>query len=404
MRWHPALPDHYYELSDLQLAEAIAARRQELGEDVLILGHHYQQDAVIQHADLTGDSLRLSRLAAKEALQRDAKYIVFCGVHFMAETADIVTDDSIAVILPDLSAGCPMADMAEADDVVEAWRAIHSALGGEWNGRVIPITYVNSSAAVKAFVGTHGGACCTSTNAEAIFNWALAGGTQRAGMEERIKLLFLPDQHLGRNTASKLGFITEVDEAAGLGPSETVVWDPKLPHGGLSEQQIREADIILWSGYCTVHMHFRPEHVDQMRQEHASEGGVTVIVHPECCKEVVDAADEVGSTQAIIRAIEQAEPGTNWAVGTEIHLVKRLARQAARRGVNVRLLGDRACMCTMMYRINPQHLLWTLDHLARRSIVNRVRVQPPVRQQARMALERMLSEHGQAQDAKMSVR
>ncbi len=219
MRWQPPLPEQYDTLTDEELAQRIAARRRALGRDLLILGHHYQQDDVLRHVDLTGDSLKLSRLAATESRERGTKYIVFCGVHFMAETADILTDESVAVILPDLSAGCPMADMAEYDDVVQAWRLIHEALRGQWNGRVIPITYVNSSAAIKAFVGEHGGACCTSTNAQAVFEWALAGGTMPAGNDEQIKIIFLPDQHLGRNTASKLGFITEVDEAEGLGPS-----------------------------------------------------------------------------------------------------------------------------------------------------------------------------------------
>ncbi len=248
MRWQPPLPECYETFTEDELTSRIATRRRALGGDLLILGHHYQQDDVLRHADLTGDSLKLSQLAAAESRKRGTKYIVFCGVHFMAETADILTDDSVAVILPDLSAGCPMADMAEYDDVVQAWQLIHEALRGRWNGRVIPITYVNSSAAIKAFVGEHGGACCTSTNARDVFGWALAGGTQSARVDEQIKILFLPDQHLGRNTASKLGFITEVDEAEGLGPSETVVWDPKRPNGGLTEPQIQEADIILWSG------------------------------------------------------------------------------------------------------------------------------------------------------------
>ena len=274
-----------------------------------------------------------------------------------------------------------MADMAPMDDVDDGWDDLQDVLGD--HGGIVPITYMNSIAGIKALCGRTGGAVCTSSNAPAVLEW---------GFQQAERILFLPDQHLGRNTASKLGFITEVDEAAGIGPSETVVWDPKLPQGGLYEQQIREADIILWSGYCTVHMHFRPEHVDQMRQAHASEGGVTVIVHPECCKEVVDAADGVGSTQAIIRAIEQAEPGTNWAVGTEVHLVNRLARRAAARGVNVQMLGQRLCLCVMMYRINPPHLLWTLDNLAAGRVVNRITVRREVKGPARLALQRMLSQ------------
>ncbi len=396
MRWQPPLPEQYDTLTDEELAQRIAARRRALGRDLLILGHHYQQDDVLRHADLTGDSLKLSQLAATESRKRGTKYIVFCGVHFMAETADILTDDSVAVILPDLSAGCPMADMAEYDDVVQAWQLIHEALRGRWNGRVIPITYVNSSAAIKAFVGEHGGACCTSTNAQDVFGWALAGGTQPARVDEQIKILFLPDQHLGRNTASKLGFITEVDEAEGLGPSETVVWDPKRPNGGLTEPEIQEADIILWSGYCSVHMHFTPKQVDSARKEFAATGGINIIVHPECRKEVVDQADDVGSTEYIIRHVEQAVPGTNWAVGTEMHLVNRLARRAAARGVNVQMLGECLCLCVMMYRINPPHLLWTLDNLAAGRIVNRIVVRREVKGPAQLALQRMLSQSGQA--------
>ncbi|MCH8211556.1 MAG: quinolinate synthase NadA [Planctomycetes bacterium] len=394
MRWQPPLPECYETLTEDELTSRIAARRRALGRDLLILGHHYQQDDVLRHVDLTGDSLKLSRLAATESRERGTKYIIFCGVHFMAETADILTDQSVAVILPDLSAGCPMADMAEYDDVVQAWQLIHEALRGCWNGRVIPVTYVNSSAAIKAFVGEHGGACCTSTNAQDVFGWALAGGTQPARVDEQIKILFLPDQHLGRNTASKLGFITEVDEAQGLGPSETVVWDPKRPNGGLAAPQIQEADIILWSGYCSVHMHFTPQQIDSARQKFAATGGINIIVHPECRKEVVDQADEVGSTEYIIRHVEQAVPGTNWAVGTEVHLVNRLARRAAARGVNVQMLGERLCLCVMMYRINPPHLLWTLDNLAAGRVVNRITVRPEVKGPARLALQRMLSQSG----------
>ena len=396
MLFQPAIPDRYYDLSDAELGEHIAAHRALLGDDLLILGHHYQQDDVIKHADFTGDSLKLSRLAADEAPKRGTRYIVFCGVQFMAETADILTDDTIAVILPDLSAGCPMADMADYDDVVEAWDSIHAVLGDDWSGRVIPIAYVNSSAAIKAFVGEHGGACCTSTNAMEIFGWGFASGTQPTGGDKQIKVLFLPDQHLGRNTASRFGLMTEVDEAAGRGTSATAVWDPKRECGGLTEEQIREAKVLLWDGHCTVHMRFRPELIEQVRQEYADKGGVTVIVHPECRKEVVDKADDAGSTEYIIRRIEEAEPGTNWAVGTEVHLVNRLAKRAARRGVTVRLLGECLCLCVMMLRINPQHLLWTLDNLARREVVNRIQVHPTVKEPAQRALARMLTHTGHA--------
>ncbi|MEE9533056.1 MAG: quinolinate synthase NadA, partial [Acidimicrobiia bacterium] len=377
--YQPPIPDHYHEMSDSELADRIAARRAQLSNDLLILGHHYQQDDVIQHADLIGDSLKLSRCAAEEARKRGTKYIVFCGVRFMAETADILTDDDVTVILPDLGAGCPMADMADYEDVVDAWASIHSVLGDNGNGRVIPVAYVNCSAAVKAFVGEHGGACCTSTNAREIFDRALAGGSKPARNEECIKLLFLPDEHLGRNTASRLGLLTEVDEVAGRGSSATAVWDPKLEQGGLSEQQLRDAKVLLWAGHCTVHMHFQAEHVNRARQAFARQGGVTVIVHPECRKEVVDEADDAGSTDYIIRRIEQAAPGSNWVVGTEVHLVNRLALRAASRGVTVRLLGESHCLCVMMFRINQQHLLWTLDNLAQGHVVNRIRVHPTIK-------------------------
>ncbi|MHC4966904.1 MAG: quinolinate synthase NadA, partial [Planctomycetota bacterium] len=231
--WQAGLPDQYFSKTDQELADAIEARRKELGDDLLILGHHYQQEAVIRHADLTGDSLKLSRMAAEEAARRGTKHIVFCGVNFMAETADVLTDDGVQVILPHMAAACPMAGMAEEDDVREAWRSIHAALAGDGLFRVIPIAYVNCSAEIKAFVGEHGGACCTSTNALDVFAWALAGGTEPAGRGEAIKVLFLPDEHLGRNTASRLELMTEVDEAAGRGPSATVVWNPALAGGGL---------------------------------------------------------------------------------------------------------------------------------------------------------------------------
>jgi len=402
MLWQPALPDRYLSMSDAELGAAISARRRELGSKLLILGHHYQQDEVIRHADLTGDSLRLSRLAADEAPKRGTEWIVFCGVHFMAETADILTDPSVAVILPDLSAGCSMADMAAYDDTVEAWTRIHAALKDHPTPtRVIPITYVNSSAAIKAFVGEHGGACCTSSNATQVFDWALAGGTRPKAPDEEIRILFLPDQHLGRNTASSRGFLTEVDagidERAGLGASDTAIYDPRKPDGGITDVRIRAAKILLWAGHCSVHKLFRPEHVDQLRAEAANADGINVLVHPECIKEVVDKADLVGSTEYIIGQIENAEPGSRWAIGTEIHLVNRLANAARERGVFVRILSDCQCLCTTMYRIDQPHLLWVLDNLADGKVVNRVQVHPQAAALARLALERMLAnvaDHG----------
>lgn len=389
--WQPSLPDTYLAMSDEDLAAAISERRRELGTDLLILGHHYQQDDVIQHADFTGDSLQLSQLAAEEARRLGTKTIVFCGVHFMAETADMVTDESVRVILPDLSAGCSMADMADYDDTVDAWNAIHAAMGESWNGRVIPITYVNSSAAIKAFVGQHGGACCTSSNAREIFAWALAGGTQPKADDESIRILFLPDQHLGRNTASSFGLLTEVDEAAGRGDTQTIIWNPRQEHGGVTDEQIRSAEVLLWAGHCSVHKLFRPEHIDELRALHADDGGITVIVHPECDKGVVDKADLSGSTGMIIKTIEAAAPGTRWAVGTETHLVNRLAKAAAERDVSVRIVSDCQCLCTTMYRIDQQHLLWVLDNLAKGKVVNEIAVPTQVREPALLALERMLA-------------
>ena len=394
MLWQPALPDKYIKMGAEALSEAIEARRAELGDDLLILGHHYQQDEVLAHADLTGDSLKLSQMAAEESLKRGTKFIVFCGVHVMAESADILTPEEVQVILPDLSAGCSMADMAVYDDALTAWEQIHEALGDDWHGRVIPITYVNSSAAIKAFVGENGGACCTSSNALAIFKWALEGGTQPVADGEEIKVFFLPDQHLGRNTASKMGLLTEVDEAAGRGNAENALWNPKLDRGGLTAEQIRAARVLLWAGHCSVHKLFRPEHVDQVREEYKDKGGITVMVHPECCKDVVDKVDLDGSTERIIQTVRAAAPGTNWAVGTEFHLVARLAREAAARGVHVRVLSDCQCLCTTMYRIDQEHLLWALDQLAAGKVVNRVQVHPEARRLARLALDRMLAHIG----------
>jgi quinolinate synthase len=386
MLWQPSLPERYLRASEDELGAWIDARRRELGSRLLILGHHYQQDDVIRHADLVGDSLKLSQMAAAEAPRRGAKYIVFCGVHFMAETADILTPDDVEVILPDLSAGCSMADMAAYEDTVDAWDAIHEAIAGT-NQRVIPITYVNSTAAIKAFVGKHGGACCTSSNASRVFEWALAGGGQGRARGEEIKILFLPDQHLGRNTAKAHGFVTEVDVEYGTrARAETALWNPKRESGGLTAAEIRDRKVLLWAGHCSVHKLFRPEHVAAAKKD-----GRTVLVHPECAQEVVDLADMRGSTEYIIHAIEQAMPGSSWAVGTEVHLVNRIARAAARRDVDVHILSDCQCLCTTMYRIDQAHLAWCLDHLAAGKVVNRISVHPEAKVLARVALERMLA-------------
>ncbi len=323
------------------------------------------------------------------------KWVVFCGVHFMAETADMLTPDDVDVILPDLSAGCSMADMASYDDTVEAWDSLHAALheqaGGKWNGRLVPITYVNSTAAIKAFVGAHGGACCTSSNADKVFAWAMGQGGPDT------KILFLPDQHLGRNTAHKFG----IDVA-----NHALLYDPRRSRagealGGIDADRLPDARVILWAGHCSVHKLFRPEHCDAIRaaNETLPEGERTrILVHPECMKEVVDRADLAGSTEFILATLRNAPPGSRWAVGTEVHLVTRLSRECALRGVHVRILSDCQCLCTTMYRIDQAHLLWVLDHLAGAfskdggpKVVNAIRVHPEVRRDALLALERMLA-------------
>jgi quinolinate synthase len=382
--WQPSLPESYLKATPDALAERIAARRKELGDRLVILGHHYQADEIIRHADFTGDSLRLSQLAAERVKQQGATFVVFCGVHFMAESADLLAPTGTKVILPDLSAGCSMADMAQYDDALTAWNDIHAVLKKQgFKGRVIPITYINSSAAIKAFVGTNGGICCTSSNATEVFEWAMAGGTVPKKKGEHIKLLFLPDQHLGRNTAAKHG----LDVA-----SETTLYDPRLAHkgeplGGTTPEALAAAKVILWAGHCSVHKLFRPEHCRQIRQD---EPGTTILVHPECCKDVVDLADLNGSTEFIIKTIRAAGPGSRWAVGTEVHLVNRLSREAAARGVDVRTLSDCQCLCTTMYRIDQPHLAWVLDHIAAGKIVNQVSVHNDARKPALDALDRML--------------
>lgn len=387
--WQPTIPDSYRAATPSQLHERIEARRRELGNRLLILGHHYQQDEVIAHADLTGDSLKLSQAAAVEAARRGTEFIVFCGVHFMAETADILTPEGVRVILPDLGAGCSMADMAAYEDALDAWEFIENAMkSGREKRRIIPITYVNSSAAIKAFVGSHGGACCTSSNARTVFEWALRGGETPRAKGERILVLFLPDQHLGRNTAHACGLVSEIDAMASGKPAQMAVWDPKRPHGGMTAEAVRHFDVLLWAGHCSVHKLFRPEHVDAVR---ARGDGTRILVHPECMQEVVDAADLAGSTEFIIRTIEAASSGERWSVATEVHLVARLARAAAERGVHVELLSGCQCLCTTMYRIDQPHLAWALDALVEGRVVNEIRVHPEARVLARGALDRMLA-------------
>lgn len=382
MLWQPSLDEKYLKLSSADLAAAISRRREELGDRLIILGHHYQTDEVIRHADFTGDSLRLSQLAADRVAERGAEFVIFCGVHFMAETADLVAPEGTKVILPDLSAGCSMADMADYDDAIEAWDAIHESLRGQgWTGRIVPITYVNSTAAIKAFVGRNGGACCTSSNARKVLEWALRGGD--IPTDGDVKILFLPDQHLGRNTAAAMG----IDAAA-----ETCLYDPRRTRtgdalGGATPEQLLASRVILWAGHCSVHKLFRAEHCAAVRE---ADPEMRILVHPECEKSVVDTADLAGSTEFIIRTIREAPKGSRWAVGTEFHLVHRLANEAKQRGVHVQVLSGCQCLCTTMFRIDEPHLLWTLDNLAAGKVVNRVRVHQDARADATLSLRRML--------------
>ena len=369
MIYQPPLPPKYAKFSEEELQSQIAQRKAMFGRRLVILGHHYQQDNVIAFADFVGDSFKLSQLAAA---QKEAEFVIFCGVHFMAESADILTSDSVKVILPDLSAGCSMADMAAIEQLEEAWEWLTSVT----DATIVPITYVNSSAAVKGFVGGHGGACCTSSNARQVLEWALQEETPNNRTGSR-KVIFLPDQHLGRNTAYGMGWPLD----------SMVVYDPKQPNGGVSEDQIRDAAVILWKGHCSVHQLFTAKQVDEIR---ARDPEYKVIVHPECDWSVVQKADLAGSTEFIIQTIEKAPPGSKWAVGTEVHLVHRLANRFE--GVmQIRLLSGIQCLCTTMYRIDLKHLLYSLDELAAGRTPNEIRVDPETKTLARIALDRMLS-------------
>ena len=348
--------------SDPDLVARATAARAALGDRAFVLGHHYQRDEVIQFADVTGDSFKLARDAAGRP---DAEYIVFCGVHFMAESADILTSPQQQVILPDLGAGCSMADMAAHQQVVEAWDVLEQAGVA---GVTVPITYMNSSAAIKAFTGEHGGAVCTSSNAERALRWAFEQGE---------KVLFLPDQHLGRNTA-----VLDL----GIGLDECVVFDPHRPGGGLTVQQLRDAKMILWRGHCSVHGRFTAENVAEIRRRIP---GVNVLVHPECRHEVVLGADEVGSTEHIIRTLDAAPAGSAWAVGTELNLVRRLADRHPDK--TIVFLEKTVCYCSTMNRIDLPHLVASLESLARGEVVNRITVEPTVAANARLALDRMLA-------------
>ena len=355
--------DNYLALPDDTMDERIAAAREALGAKAVILGHHYQRDEVVRFADYTGDSYKLSKVAA----QTHAEYMVFCGVHFMAETADVLAQPWQQVVLPDLNAGCSMADMAEIGQVEDCWESLERAgvVAGEG---ILPLTYMNSAANIKAFCGERGGLVCTSSNARTAFAWAF----RRAG-----KILFLPDQHLGRNTAF----------AMGIPLNEMVVWDPHQINGGVTPERLRAAKVVLWKGHCSVHQRFLPEHVERVRRE---QPGMQVVVHPECRWEVCQKADALGSTERIIDLIERAPEGSSFAVGTEIHLVNRLAKRFAPLGKRVITLDESGCLCTTMYRISPQHLAWTLENLVEGRVVNRIWVENEVKHWARVALDRML--------------
>jgi quinolinate synthase len=373
MNWQQPLPPIYTQLSDPELRLRIGAARETLGSRLVILGHHYQQDAVIEFADFTGDSFELSRNAAQ---QRGIEYVIFCGVHFMAESADILTPPQVKVILPDLGAGCSMADMANLEQTEDCWAQLAETCPGQL---IVPVTYMNSSAAIKAFVGEHGGAVCTSSNCRSVLQWALAGGACGLRPGQKVKVLFFPDQHLGRNTAYAMGYPLD----------SMVLWDPRQDLGGNDAASLARADFILWKGHCSVHQLFRPEHVDQVR---ASYPQMKVIVHPECRWEVVQKADLVGSTAQIMQQITQAPPASQWAVGTEVHLVQRLANQHPDQKIIV--LSDCQCLCTTMYRIDLPHLCWVLENLVEGKVVNQIQVDAATRQWATVALQRMLDIRG----------
>ena len=361
--WQPDIPTHYLNMAPAELTERIHRARHTLGDRLVILGHHYQRDDVIQFADFRGDSFKLCREAAA---RHDTEFVVFCGVHFMAEGADILTRPDQTVILPNLAAGCSMADMADPDDVYAAWNDLAEA---GVTTRTIPITYMNSAASLKAFVGRNGGTVCTSSNATAALRWALDRG-------ERV--FFFPDQHLGRNTAKKL--CIDVD-------TETAVWNPRKRMGGLTVDQIARAKVLLWQGHCSVHIRFKVAQIEKARTDHP---GVRVVVHPECTQAVVDAADVDGSTEQIIRYVKDGPPGV-YAIGTEINLVHRLAEEVATDGKHVFCLDPVVCPCSTMYRIHPAYLAWVTESIVDGQVVNPIRVDNETRAQALVALERMLA-------------
>ena len=363
VRWQQNIPSHYLTLTAAELATQIHSVKNILGSRVTILGHHYQRDEVIQFADVTGDSFKLSDYASKQ----EADYIIFCGVHFMAETADILSKESQKVILPNMAAGCSMADMADITDVEDAWSDLLNVLDlGRWSESVIPITYMNSTAAIKALCGRNEGIVCTSSNAEAAFRWAFA----KAG-----KVLFLPDQHLGRNTAHKLGIKNE----------EMIVWHPYKNLGGHNVQTIQRAKVILWQGHCSVHTRFTVQQINNAREKI---DGINIMVHPECTAEVVQAADFNGSTEAIINTVRNASAGTAWAIGTEINLVNRLAQEHPDK--TVICLDSVVCPCATMYRIHPAYVLWVLESILTENPVNVITVSDADKPAAKQALDRMM--------------
>ncbi|MDF0665921.1 MAG: quinolinate synthase NadA [Nitrospira sp.] len=352
----------YQTQSTEELYRRTTAAKSALGERVMILGHNYQRDEVIQHADFRGDSLMLSKLAAERS---ERPYIVFCGVHFMAETADILSRSQQTVILPDMAAGCSMADMAAIEQVDQCWEELGRVVPVE--DRVIPAVYVNSAAVLKAFCGEHGGITCTSSNAKAVIEWCWA---------RREKILFFPDEHLGRNTANQMGIPRE----------QMIVWDPYQPHGGNTKEAIKRARLILWKGHCSVHQMFQPVHVDHFRKQYPNGN---VIVHPECHENVVNKADLIGSTEFIIRTVTAAPAGTTWAVGTELNLVNRLKHELADK--KVFFLSSTVCQCATMFRIDAAHLCWAMENLAEGHVVNHIMVSEDDKRWAKVALDRMMA-------------
>ena len=350
------------EASDPDLVDRARAARKALGSRVLVLGHHYQRNEVIEFADITGDSFKLAQEAAKAS---NVENIIFCGVHFMAESADILTSDKQRVILPDLAAGCSMADMATANQVTKCWEELASIGVAK---EVIPVTYMNSSAAIKSFTGEHGGTICTSSNAESAMKWAFTQGS---------KILFLPDQHLGRNTAVL---------SLGLSLEDCVLWNPWKPMGGLTEEEIKKAKVILWRGHCSVHGRFSIDSVNEIRSRVP---GVQILVHPECTHEVVQAADRVGSTEKIIKIVEQSPTGSKWAIGTELNLVQRISQNNPDK--EIYFLDKDICYCSTMNRIDLPHLVWAMESLVSGTVVNQIRVAPEVAKYSKLALERMLA-------------